>query len=105
MSFVKLSLCLTNKALRHEDVWGSGYVGGPSASHTGRFTPGERAFVTHWIGGWMGPRTGLDAVEKILDPTGTRTLTPRSSSPLPVAIPTELSWLLVSSSPQQNKLK
>jgi hypothetical protein len=24
--------------------------------------PGERAPDTHWIGGWMGPRTGLDAV-------------------------------------------
>jgi hypothetical protein len=26
--------------------------------------PKERAFGTHWIGGWMGPRTDLDAVEK-----------------------------------------
>jgi hypothetical protein len=34
-----------------------------------------------------GPRTGLDDVEKILDPTGTRTPTPLSSSPMPVAIP------------------
>jgi hypothetical protein len=25
---------------------------------------GERAPGTHWIGGWMGPRVGLDAVEK-----------------------------------------
>jgi hypothetical protein len=23
---LKLSLCLTNYALRHEDVWGSGYI-------------------------------------------------------------------------------
>jgi hypothetical protein len=30
-----------------------------SASLSGRFTPG-----THWIGSWVGPRTGLDAVEK-----------------------------------------
>jgi hypothetical protein len=35
-----------------------------SVSRTGRFTPGERARGTHWIGGWMGPRGGLDAVEK-----------------------------------------
>jgi hypothetical protein len=28
------------------------------------FTPGERAPGTHWIGGWVGPRTGLDVVEK-----------------------------------------
>jgi hypothetical protein len=33
---------------------------------------------------------GLDDVEKILDPTGTRIPIPRSSSPQPVAIPTEL---------------
>jgi hypothetical protein len=24
----------------------------------------ERAPCTHWIGGWVGPRAGLDAVEK-----------------------------------------
>jgi hypothetical protein len=34
----------------------SALVGGEwSASRPGRFTPG-----THWIGGWVGPRTGLD---------------------------------------------
>jgi hypothetical protein len=26
-----------------------------------RFTPGERAPGTHWTGGWVGPRGGLDA--------------------------------------------
>jgi hypothetical protein len=31
---------------------------------TDRFTPGEGAPCTHWIGGWMGPRAGLDAVAK-----------------------------------------
>jgi hypothetical protein len=30
-----------------------------SVSRLGRFTPG-----THWIGGWVGPRAGLDAVAK-----------------------------------------
>jgi hypothetical protein len=35
-----------------------------SASLPGRFTPGERAPGTHWIGGWVGPRAGLDDVEK-----------------------------------------
>jgi hypothetical protein len=34
-----------------------------SASHHGRFTPGERAPSTPWTGSWVGPRTGLDAVE------------------------------------------
>jgi hypothetical protein len=38
-----------------------------SASQPGHFTPGERALGTHWIGGWMHPRTVLDDVEKILD--------------------------------------
>jgi hypothetical protein len=35
-----------------------------SASRTGLFTPGERAPSTHWIGGWVDPRAGLDDVEK-----------------------------------------
>jgi hypothetical protein len=35
-----------------------------SASRPGRFTPGLRAPGAHWIGGCMGPRTGLDNVEK-----------------------------------------
>jgi hypothetical protein len=26
--------------------------------------PGERAPSTHWIGGWVDPRAGLDDVEK-----------------------------------------
>jgi hypothetical protein len=58
-------------------------VGGEwSASHPGRFTHWERAPSTHWIGGWVDPRVGLDDVEKILVPTVTRTPTPQSSSPL-----------------------
>jgi hypothetical protein len=49
-----------------------------SSSRTGRFTPGS-----HWIGGWVGPRTGLDAVEKkeSVVPIGKRTAVPRPSSP------------------------
>jgi hypothetical protein len=40
-------------------------IGGEwSASRPGRFTPGERAPGTHWIGGWVCLRTGLDDVEK-----------------------------------------
>jgi hypothetical protein len=31
---------------------------------TRRFTPWEKAPGTQWIGGWVGPRAGLDAVEK-----------------------------------------
>jgi hypothetical protein len=59
------------------DVWihiflTSALAGGEwSASRPGRFTPGERAPSTHWIGRWVGPRAGLNDVDKILDPTGT----------------------------------
>jgi hypothetical protein len=28
------------------------------------FTPREGDPGTHWIGGWVGPRTGLDDVER-----------------------------------------
>jgi hypothetical protein len=34
-----------------------------SISSPGRFTPGERAPGTHWIGGSVDPRDGLDDVE------------------------------------------
>jgi hypothetical protein len=52
------------------DVWihiflTSAVVGGEwSASRRGRFSPGERAPGTHWIVGWVVPRTGLDDIEK-----------------------------------------
>jgi hypothetical protein len=35
-----------------------------SASRPGRFTPWQRAPVTHWIRGSVDPRAGLDDVEK-----------------------------------------
>jgi hypothetical protein len=35
-----------------------------SAPLPGLFTPGERAPNTHWIGGEVGPRAGLDTMEK-----------------------------------------
>jgi hypothetical protein len=57
-----------------------------SVSRPGRFNPGERIPGTHWIGHWVDPRVGLHDVEKILDPTGTGTPTPWSSSPQPVAM-------------------
>jgi hypothetical protein len=42
-----------------------------SASRHGRFTPREGDSGTNWIGGWVGPRAGLDAVakRKILNPS------------------------------------
>jgi hypothetical protein len=55
-------------------------VGGEwSDSCPGCFTPGERVPGTHWIRGWVDPRTGLDDVEEILTAIGTRTPT-RSQS-------------------------
>jgi hypothetical protein len=73
-SKINLSLCLINQALRHKGLWvvgveiqvflNSALVGGEwSASRPGRFTPGEREPGTHWIGGWVGPRTGLEDTE------------------------------------------
>jgi hypothetical protein len=67
---VNVSLCLINYALCREDVWSSGgrdplfltsaIVGGEwSASIPGSFIPG-----TCWIGGWVGPSGGLDAMGK-----------------------------------------
>jgi hypothetical protein len=71
---VKLSLCL----IKHHSIKTYGGVevylhaflisaldGGEwSASHPGRYTNRERSPDTHWIGGWVGPRAGLDAVTK-----------------------------------------
>jgi hypothetical protein len=43
-----------------------------SASCPGRFTTGKRTSGTHWIGGWVCPRAGMDDVEKrkFLPPQG-----------------------------------
>jgi hypothetical protein len=38
--------------------------GGWSASWPGRFTSGEGAPDTHWIGGWVSPRTGPNDMQK-----------------------------------------
>jgi hypothetical protein len=35
-----------------------------SASRPDRFIPGVRAHGSHWIGGWVDPRVGMDDVEK-----------------------------------------
>jgi hypothetical protein len=58
------------KTCGEEDVeiyvfFASALVGGEwSASRPGRFTPGERARITHWIESWVDPRAGLDVMEK-----------------------------------------
>jgi hypothetical protein len=51
---VQIHVLLTSALVRGE--W--------SASRPCRFTPGERAVGTHWLGGWVGPRTSVNVVEK-----------------------------------------
>jgi hypothetical protein len=65
-----------NYAPRHENVLGRGgitprilnlgtrWVLSRQFHETGRFTPGERAPSTHFSGGRVGPKAGLDAVAK-----------------------------------------
>jgi hypothetical protein len=52
-----------------------------SASRPGRFTSREKLPGTNWIGGWVGPRTGLDAVVKRKISRCCRDSNPRSYSP------------------------
>jgi len=54
-----------------------------SASLPGRLTPGEGASGTHWLGGWLGPTAGLDAVAKRKKSLPFLEIEPRSSSPKP----------------------
>jgi hypothetical protein len=57
--------------------WGSGGNRGEwLASRPGDFTPGERARGIHWIGGLVGPRTGLDEVTKRKIPSAAGNMTP-----------------------------
>jgi hypothetical protein len=51
----------------------------------GRFTPRERAPGIHWIGGWVGPRTGLDMVSKWKIPNPRRESKPDHPIVQPVA--------------------
>jgi hypothetical protein len=61
---------LINEEIFYEDERESGVVVPAldgsvwSALGPDRFACEERAPCTHWIGGWVDPRTGLDAVEK-----------------------------------------
>jgi hypothetical protein len=101
-----LSLCWTYKALRHEGVWGcgcivphlldlgiswSGQLHAPAALTPGRspWYPLDRRL------GRPQSRSGRHGEVKILDSTGTRTPTSRSSSPWPVAITTALSAFIL----------
>jgi hypothetical protein len=54
-----------NYAECHEDIWGNEGIAPPVLTSTleSRFTSVEGAPGTHGIGGWVGPRADLDAVE------------------------------------------
>jgi len=54
----------------------SGQLQAPAALTSGNEHP-----VTHWIGGWVGPRAVLDAVVRITIPKPLLGLDLRSSSP------------------------
>jgi hypothetical protein len=94
---VQLSLCIFNCAPRHEGVLGerrysfthcltSALDGGEwSDSRPGHFTPRETASITHWIGGWVGPRAVLEAVVKRKIPSPHRESNPRTPIVQPVA--------------------
>jgi hypothetical protein len=56
-----------------------------STSCFGQFTLRETAFGAHWIGGWVGSRAGLGAVDKI-----------KISAPLPIIKPRFLCHLAYS---------
>jgi hypothetical protein len=43
-------------------------AGERSASRTGSFTSGVTDLGIHWMGGWVGPRAGVDAEAKRKNP-------------------------------------
>jgi hypothetical protein len=55
----------------------------------------ERAPGTHWIGGWVGPRAGLDAVAKRKFRAPVENRIPLRPARRLVTIPTELSRIAV----------
>jgi hypothetical protein len=90
----KMSLCLTNYALCHEGVWGSGRID-PFFHDLGNSCMWVVSFMSRPLfprgkkpqypldTRFGGPqsRSGQRGEETILDPTGTRTPTPQSSNP------------------------
>jgi hypothetical protein len=55
-----------------------------TASRPDRFTPREWVPGTQWIGGWVGPRAGLDVVSKIKIPSPRRDSKPNHPIILPL---------------------
>lgn len=74
-TLVKVKSYLSFLSANRGDLWGSGSVAISfltsalgecewPASRPGRFNAEKRAIDTYWIGMWLGPGAGLDAVEK-----------------------------------------
>jgi hypothetical protein len=53
-----------SRRIIHSISGGVGSGGEWPVPHTGQFTCGERPSGSHCIGGYVGPKTGLDALEK-----------------------------------------
>jgi hypothetical protein len=66
-----------------------------SASLSECFTPRERAPGTHWMGGWVGPRAGLDTVVKRKVPSACWDSNPPIIQPIAWHYTIEFSWLLL----------
>jgi hypothetical protein len=61
-----------------------------SSSHSGRFTPGETTPGTNWIGSWVRPRVGLNAVARRKSPSPCRESNPGRPARSLVTILTEV---------------
>jgi hypothetical protein len=72
-----------------------------SASRNGRFTPRARAPGSHWVGGWMGLRAGLDTVVKIKIPRPCRDSNPEH----PARSPALYHWAIPASTPPSAEVK
>jgi hypothetical protein len=65
-----------------------------SGSRPGLFTPRERTPGIHWIGGWVGPRAGLDVIVKRKICSPCRDSNPPNIQPVAQRYNTELYRLL-----------
>jgi len=59
---VKLSLCLTKHHTMKVYYKNEGVA--PCILNVGHFIPRLRTYGIHWIGGWMGPRLGLESMTR-----------------------------------------
>jgi hypothetical protein len=81
----------------------SALVGGERSASRPAALPAGKGPGTHWIGGWVGPRAGLDAKEKRkfltlpwleLRPVGRPARSQSTGSYLPYTVSPQLAWLI-----------